>query len=160
MLADISNAKNRVWISTAYFIPSGSLIRRLKKIALNGVDVRVLVPKNSDHPFMTWVSSSFYWSLLKQRIKLFAYEKSILHSKTIQIDNVSIVGSSNINHRSLYHDLELDVILNDPNSESELSRQFLLDISHSTEITFASYKAMSLTKRIAGRILLYFRYFL
>jgi cardiolipin synthase len=70
------------------------------------------------------------------------------------------VGSSNLNHRSLFHDLEADVVLTHKSSLETLKSAFVKDIAASREITFADYRKMSLFMKMAGQILLFFKYWL
>lgn len=153
-------ARQRVWITNAYFVPDGSILRAVSIAARAGVDVRILVPRFSDVVFMPWIASAFHLGLLRAGVKVFEYQRSILHAKTMLIDDWGLVGSSNLNHRSLLHDLEADVVLADEKACQALESQFLRDCVESRQITLQNWRARPFLERTLGRILLAFRYLL
>jgi cardiolipin synthase len=153
-------ARQRVWITNAYFVPDGSILRAVAIAARAGVDVRIIVPRFSDVVFMPWIASAFHLGLLRAGVKVFEYQRSILHAKTMLIDDWGLVGSSNLNHRSLLHDLEADVVLSDEKACQALENQFVQDCEGSREITLENWRARPFVERILGRILLAFRYLL
>jgi cardiolipin synthase A/B len=159
LLKQIKNCKRRVWITNAYFIPDNFLLRRLNEVACLGVDVRILLPQQSDVAFMPWASKAFYESLLKSGVRIFEYKPSILHAKTLIIDDWMIIGSSNLNHRSLMHDLEVDVNVRLPESKKLLENQFLLDLQQAKEIRKEDWQR-TWYQYIVGKILLYLKYFI
>lgn len=130
----IRGAKRRVWVTTPYFTPDHLVLRALKAAAAAGVDVRLLVPEAPDVPGMGWVNSSFYKLLFRSGLKIYLYRSSVLHAKTVLADDWAIVGSSNLNHRSLFNDLEIDAVLTSLHSRLELERQFRLDLRASREL--------------------------
>lgn len=158
LLRRIKSCKNRVWITNAYFVPDNFLLRRLNEAARQGVDVRILLPQESDVAFMPWASKTFYAQLLKAGVRFFEYEPSMLHAKTLIIDNWMIIGSSNLNHRSLRHDLEVDINVRLPKSKQLLEQQFLLDLQNSKEIFLADWQKRPWYQNFVGRILLYLKY--
>ncbi len=160
LLIRIVRARQRVWITNAYFVPDGSILRAVAIAARAGVDVRILVPRFSDVVFMPWIASAFHLGLLRAGVKVFEYQRSILHAKTMLIDDWGLVGSSNLNHRSLLHDLEVDVVLSDEKACEALESQFLLDLEVSLQITRENWRARPFMERALGTILLAFRYLL
>jgi cardiolipin synthase len=156
----IVGASSSIWITNAYFVPAHSLVQALSKAAHAGIDVRIMVSAKSSPFFMPWVTSAFYASLLRAGVRVYEYQASILHAKTMIIDSWATVGSSNLNHRSLFHDLEADVVLTHKSSLETLKSAFVKDIAASREITFADYRKMSLFMKMAGQILLFFKYWL
>ena len=153
-------AERRIWITNAYFVPDGSVLRVLTVAAGAGVDVRVLVPSFSDVIFIPWVTSAFHLGLLRAGVKIFEYRGSVLHAKTMVIDDWGIIGSSNLNHRSLLHDLEADIVVIDPTSIASLEEGFLLDLERASQLTLDNWRHRPLIERLLGRILLWFRYVL
>jgi cardiolipin synthase len=160
LLVRVVRARRRVWITNAYFVPDGSILRALAIAAQSGVDVRIIVPRFSDVVFMPWVASAFHLGLLRAGVKVFEYQRSILHAKTMLIDEWTLVGSSNLNHRSLLHDLEADVVLADEGACTSLEQQFLHDCDDSLQITLENWRARPFVERALGRALLAFRYLL
>ncbi len=160
LLVRIVRARRRVWITNAYFVPDGSILRALAIAAQAGVDVRIVVPRFSDVVFIPWVASAFHLGLLRAGVKVFEYQLSILHAKTMLIDDWTLVGSSNLNHRSLLHDLEADVVLVDEKACTSLEQQFVRDCQGSVPITLENWRARPFIERALGRVLLAFRYLL
>ncbi len=161
LLRRIANCKHRAWITNAYFVPDNFLLRRLKEAARKGVDVRVLLPKKSDVFVMPWASSTFYYSLLKSGVRIFEYLPSVLHAKSLIIDNWASLGSTNLNHRSLLHDLEADVNLRQVSSKQFLEKLFLEDLEQSREIDLNTwYRLRPFRQRFLGRIVLYMKYWI
>jgi len=159
LLRKFSNSKKRIWITNAYFVPDNLLLKRLKDAAMKGVDVRIVLPHNSDVPMMPWASSTFYYSLLKAGVRIFEYLPSMLHAKSLIIDDWALVGSSNLNHRSLLHDLEVDITLHNPESKKTLETLFWDDIAQSREISLSDWHyARPLRQRLLGYLVLYIKY--
>lgn len=157
LLVKILGAKKRVWITNAYFVPDASLIRVLRIAAEAGVDVTIVVPAFSDVVFIPWVTSAFHLGLLRAGVRIFEYTGSVLHAKTMLVDDWGLVGSSNLNHRSLLHDLEADVVLGSEAASEDLARQFRADCAGSREITLRNWTDRPLLERVVGRILLLVR---
>jgi len=160
LLQKIRSAKQRIWITNAYFVPDNFLLRRLKAAAQRGLDVRILLPKKADIPFMPWASSFFYQNLLKAGVRIFEYLPKLLHAKTVIIDDWMLVGSSNLNHRSLLHDLEVDVNVQANESKRNLEQQFLDDLQNTEEILLSNWQNRPLRQKIIGRLVLYLKYWI
>ncbi len=157
LLVKILGARRRVWVTNAYFVPDASLIRVLGIAAEAGVDVKILVPAFSDVVFIPWVASAFHWGLLRAGVRIFEYTGTVLHAKTMLIDDWGLVGSSNLNHRSLLHDLEADVVVGSETATARLAEQFVADCASSREITLQNWRSRPLLERIVGRMLLLVR---
>jgi cardiolipin synthase len=131
----IREAKYRVWITNAYFVPPWFLLRALCSAGLRGVDVRLLLPAEPDYRFMKWLSEAYYRYLLLSGVRVFEYRARFLHAKSILVDEgFAMVGSTNLNHRSLMHDLEVDAELGHTESFQALEEQFKTDLRDSTEV--------------------------
>jgi cardiolipin synthase len=160
LLLRISKCRNRVWITNAYFVPDNRLLHRLTELAEEGVDVRIMLPHKSDIIFMPWATAAFYDKLLKAGVRIFEYNPSMLHAKSLILDDWFLIGSSNLNHRSLFHDLEVDVVIQTPEAKKSLEQQFLLDLEQSTEIKWVNWLKGGFFKKIIGRLLLYLKYWI
>lgn len=153
LLRRIRSARERVWITTPYFVPTGFFLRALRLAARKGRDVRILLPKTSDVFFMAWANAAFYNDLLKSGVRIYEYRPRFLHSKIMIIDDWMTVGTSNINHRSFIHDLEIDVVLTKQESRQSIVDQFMLDLGESIEVKPGP-------RSIVGRIILALRYWM
>ncbi len=160
LLNRIRQARDCVWITNAYFIPRGSLIHALREAAQKGVDVRVLLPGKSDVRIVRWVSISTMARLLSAGVRIYEYLPSILHAKTVVIDDWATIGSTNFNHRSLIHDLEVDVVVQHPSSLEKLKSGFINDLKVSNNVTFKKWKRSYWLERWMGRIFSVLRYWL
>ncbi len=158
LLNRIRDCNERIWITNAYFVPDNFLLRRLIDAARRGVDVRILLPGESDVAFMPWASKAFYEKLLISGVRIFEYLPAMLHAKTLILDDWMIIGSSNLNHRSLLHDLEVDVNLRFNSSKKSLAEQFLLDLNYSREIKLKDWQRRSWHQKIVGNLILYLKY--
>lgn len=154
-LKRIGKARSRIWITNAYFTPDRKLLRALQIAATRGIDVRIILPHESDVIFMPWAASYFYNQLLCFGVRIFEYQAGILHSKTILIDDGASIGSSNLNGRSLLHDLENDYILQHKENVERLASQYLTDIESSTEQHLHNLVSQKKWSRILGWITLF-----
>lgn len=130
-LKRLRRAKNRIWITNPYFVPTRKILNALKKAAKRGVDVRVIVPSVSDLKWFPLVNSLYYRSLIREGIKIYEYTPSILHAKVCIVDHWASLGSSNLNSRSIKHDFEIDVEVTEQENLDLLVQQFQKDIFHS-----------------------------
>ncbi|EDY86879.1 cardiolipin synthetase [gamma proteobacterium HTCC5015] len=160
VLRHIGRSKQRIWVTNAYFMPDAKLLRGLRYAAKRGVDVRLMLPAHSDIFFMPWASSHFYRELLEDGVRIFEYQTGMLHAKTLLIDHWGTVGSSNLNQRSLRHDLEVDAVLTCKDNVETLSKHFQNDLKHAKEVGRGGYIKLALWKRLIGRVALLLRYWM
>lgn len=160
LLHKIKSARSRVLITSAYFLPKRSLLRALKKVAERGVKVEILVPGPSDVPIVKWAGLELAHSLIKSGVKIYEYQPRILHAKILIVDDWATIGSTNLNHRSLLHDLELEVVLQDKKSISELIDQWHQDIKLSHIFDEKKYSQVGFLKKLLSRMAFRLRYFL
>lgn len=160
LLRRLSLAQSRIYLTTAYFLPRRSLLRALMKAARRGVDVQLLIPGKSDVPLVKWAAFYIVRFLLQRRIPIFEYQKSILHAKTMIIDDEVFIGSFNLNHRSFIHDLEVEAILNDRASLQSMLQQWQQDIAHSKAVSEKDFATPSWLTRILYKIAFRLRYML
>jgi phosphatidylserine/phosphatidylglycerophosphate/cardiolipin synthase-like enzyme len=106
----IRGAEKRVWIATAYFIPSWKIRRLLRQAAHRGIDVRLLLPgPRTDHPAVRHAGRRFYGRLLQNGVRIFEYQPRFLHAKLLLCDEWLSVGSSNIDRWNLRWNLEANL---------------------------------------------------
>jgi len=128
-------ARRRLWVITPYFIPTRYLLKAMREAARRGCDVRLILPGISDVPMVRWASMAYYAPLMRDGCRIFEYQKSILHAKTLFVDDWILVGSSNLDQRSLRKDLEVNVIPQSPQTRKALEKRYLDDELLSREIT-------------------------
>ena len=160
LLYKINHATRNIWITNAYFVPRRTLFKALKHAARRGVDVRVISPRISDVFFIPWLTLSYYSKMAREGIKVFRYLPAMLHSKTIIIDDWTTIGSTNLNHRSFIHDLEVDIVILNEENKDILKKQFLSDLHLSQELSENELAQRPFWQKIIGRLILAFRYWL
>lgn len=140
----ISNAKEKVFIETPYFIPDDSILEALRLAGLSGLDVRVMIPCKPDHIFVYWASMSYIGELLQAGVKFYTYEKGFLHSKVVLMDDfVSSVGTANLDIRSFQLNFEVNAFVYDEGVNLKLTDKFLNDLQYCKEITLEDYNKRS-----------------
>jgi cardiolipin synthase A/B len=144
----VGSAKKTCYLQTPYFIPDVSVMTALRIAALSGVDVRIMIPKKPDQPFVHWASLSNVGELLEAGVRAFTYNDGFLHAKTVTIDDaVTSVGSANWDLRSFKWNFETNAVIYDREFAERYRKIFEDDMSRSTEITRASYAARSRSTR-------------
>ena len=99
-------------------------------------------------------------TLVGNGVRIFEYTPSMLHAKNIIIDEWVLIGTSNLNHRSLLHDLEVDVVIKLNSSKQKLIKQFHEDLSLSKEIKNPFLQRRHWAKRFIGRIIMQIKFFM
>jgi cardiolipin synthase len=157
----INRAQRYVLIENAYFIPDHYIRDVLAKAVLRGVQVGVVVARNTDVPIAGYASRAMFSQLLKSGIRIFEWPESMMHAKTAVIDDVwSVVGSFNLDHRSLLYQLELVAVVADPIFARKLRRQTLTDIKKCEELTLAKHENRPWYERFLEAMAYKFRYWL
>jgi len=128
-------ARHRAWLTAGYFGPNEPLLTALQLAAARGVDVRMLVAGKSDHPLLVNVGRSYYEELLRYGVKIYEYESGINHAKVALIDEEWLmVGSANLDVRSMRLNFELNALVRDPATAADLERVLSADFESSNHI--------------------------
>lgn len=134
-------ARKSLWITDAYFIGTGPYLEALTRAAQDGVDVRLLLPRDSDVGWTVPVSRSLYRPLLEAGVRIFEWNGTMVHGKTAVADSRwARIGSTNLNLNSWIGNWELDVAIEDTGVATILERHFEDDLAQSTEIVLRSPK--------------------
>ena len=143
-----------VYVTGPYFCPGSRVERALRQSAKRGVDVRLLVPRNSDPPFVGWMTRSAYSSLMNAGVRVYEYLPGRkLHAKSIALDREwCIVGSANLDHWSLIINHELVLVARDPKLGNELRDAFFRDLERSEEVQPAEWARRGLRQRFVETI--------
>lgn len=156
----IKKAQKRVLITNAYFLPRRSVLRSLRRAAKRGVYVALCLPSLTDVPALRWASRSLFHRLMKDGVNIYEYQPSILHAKTLIIDDWATVGSHNLNHRSFTHDLEVEAVFTEKIHIDPLLHQWDEDIRKSRKITQSDLGKMPLWQRVFARLAYWLRYWI
>lgn len=160
LIRRIHSGVSRIWMTNAYFVPAPQVLRALIASRLKVLDVEILLPFRSDVPFLKFITETYYRGMLLAGLRVFEYQNEFLHAKTLLVDDWALVGTSNMNHRSVFHDLEVDVVLTKKTSVESLSEQFLVDRSHSIEITLENLAPRKWLDPILSWVITKLRYWL
>jgi phosphatidylserine/phosphatidylglycerophosphate/cardiolipin synthase-like enzyme len=136
----LRHARRRIWLATAYFVPSLKLRRALKRAAARGVDVRLLLPGPiTDLPSARYAGRRFYARLLRHGARIFEYQPSFIHAKMLVCDDWVSVGSCNLDRWNMHWNLEANQEIDDPQFTEQATAMFTQDFARSTEWDFAHW---------------------
>jgi cardiolipin synthase len=136
----LSNATDYVYIQTPYFVPPDAFLGALKSSAMRGVDVRIMLPKKVDTPFIGPVNRSYYAECLQAGVRIYERDGAFIHSKTlVSDDDLAIVGASNLDFRSFQINSEMDTFIYDKEAALASKEIFLQDIALSEELHLESF---------------------
>lgn len=131
-------ARESIWLTDAYFVGTSSYVQALCAAAADGVDVRLLLPRAGDVPFIRAISRAGYRTLIEAGVRIFEWNGPMLHAKTAVADGRwARVGSTNLNIASWLSNWELDVVAEDEGFAAEMQAMYLDDLSHATEIVLS-----------------------
>lgn len=142
-------ARERIWLSTPYFIPEPPLNEALLTAALRGVDVRLLVPLKADHRVVGLASASYFPVLLEAGVRIYRYEPGFMHAKMLVIDDwACAVGSANMDIRSFHLNYELSAFMFGAEFCHRVASQFEKDFAQSIERTLDDEQEVRLPLRL------------
>jgi cardiolipin synthase len=137
----VRNAEQRVWLATAYFVPSRKLLRALRRAVRQGADVRLLLPgPHTDHPAIRHAGRRFYTRLLRHGVRIFEYQPRFLHTKTLLCDRWVSLGSSNFDRWNLRWNLEANQEVDDQRFADAVAVMFETDFSECIEIDLRRWR--------------------
>ncbi len=148
--AAITSARERVYVTTPYFVPDDAILTALTTTAMRGVDVRVLVPRRSDSLVVTAAARSYYDACLSAGVRVYEYQPTMIHAKTLVVDDYfAAVGTANMDNRSFRLNFEVAAVFYGTEHADELAVQFRKDLQRSKEIKPATRLAVPLRWRLA-----------
>lgn len=140
----ISNAEKEIVIVASYFLPGSKLTKALKKACTKGIKTKVILAGISDVPLVRRATEHLYTSLLSHNIKIYEWNKSVVHGKAAMVDNKwSIVGSFNLNSLSCYGSIEMNVEIQSVEFAKNLNLDFEKVISECSQITLETLRKRS-----------------
>lgn len=150
LLALLQLAKDRIRITTAYFVPDDELIGQLSAASDRGVKVEILLPgPHGDKRFVQLAGQAIYEQLLEHGVRIWHFQPTMLHAKIMTVDGlVASVGSANFNARSTELDEEINLVALDADLVRQLDRQFDVDLERSEEIQPGRWEDRSVGRRV------------
>ena len=153
LLKHTANAEHRIWLCTAYFLPSWRLRQKLRRAARKGVDVRLLLPGvQTDHASVRHAGRRHYFRLLYSGVRIFEYQPRVLHAKTLLCDNWVSLGSNNFDQWGLTWNQEANLEVEDQFFTDRIEQMFVEDFAQSREITLASWHQRAWHQRLAEKV--------
>jgi cardiolipin synthase A/B len=143
------SARHRIQLQSAYFSPDPPLIEALAEAAERGVEVDILVPgPHADKRVTQLASEATYSELVSRGVRVWNYQPSMLHAKVMIVDDTAaLIGSSNVNRRSLDHDEEVALVVLDQPTVATLQRHFDEDLQRSRAIDLSRWENRSVAQR-------------
>jgi cardiolipin synthase A/B len=149
LISAITNAEKQVYITNAYFVPDPQLVKALSDAAGRGVDVRLILPGQSDSSAAYHAGRSHYSQLLEAGVKIYERRGSLLHVKTAIVDGVwSCVGSSNLDWRSALDNDEINAVIVGREFAQQMQTAYAKDMAASDAIDIASWKRRPILLRL------------
>lgn len=143
--AAMALARERVYVTTPYFVPDDAILAALTTAALRGVDVRVLVPRRSDSLIVTAAARSYYDAILWAGVRVYEYQPTMHHAKTLVVDDFfAAVGTANMDNRSFRLNFEVTAVLYGDRHARELAEQFRQDLREAKEVKAHAREKLSL----------------
>lgn len=146
----IQAARERIWISSAYFVPDRQIRRALIHAAQRGVDVRVVVPgPHVDIPPVRRASRFYYGELLAGGVQIYEYQPTMMHTKAMVVDGVwTSIGSVNFSNRSMKKNAEANVVIYDRPFAAAVEAAVETDIAVSDLFTYEEWRKQGLWDRL------------
>lgn len=156
VLSSIYRANDSITISTPYFVPSEAIFEALCQAARRGVRVRVLVPERNDSHLVGWASRAYYERFLEAGGEIYLFRGGLLHTKAMLMDDqLALVGSVNLDIRSLQLNFELTVTLFSPEACAAIKRLLEGYLADSQVLDLAQWQRRSRLARVTERMMFF-----
>lgn len=154
-LEAFSVAQKRIWIANPYFVPDEPTAKALERAALRGIDVRVILPANNDNWFVQMAAMTYVEKLQTAGVKFYFYKKGVkgfLHQKVFLVDDqLSSVGTTNLDNRSLHINFECSALVIDSEFASQVENMLRDDLAQSTLLEKSDVEAWSYWYTLAAK---------
>lgn len=131
----LTNAKHYVYMETPYFLPTDPILFAMRVAALSGVDVRLMIPYETDTKVVEWASRSYVIEASRAGVKILLYRKGFNHSKLLVSDDaMATIGSTNVDFRSFENDFEANAFFYDKKIALQVKEVFLADQKDSIDL--------------------------
>ena len=146
-------AQRQILLVTPYFVPTVDILKALQSAARRGVDVRIIVPAENNHFYAGMASRALYEELLNAGVRIFRRRPPFIHAKAMVVDDeIALVGTANLDVRSLELNYETSVLFEDDTAVSRLKRIIHEDIELSTEITLNEWLQRPSAQKLAENL--------
>lgn len=150
----LDRSRNHAWITMGYFIPDRDMQESLIEAARRGVDVRILVPEYSNHIIADWVGRPHFSSMMEAGVRIFLFERAMVHSKTMTMDGKwSTIGTANIDRLSMQGNFEINVEIFSKEQAKIMEEIFRVDLTNAHELTHKEWERRPAAARLIEGIL-------
>ncbi len=152
-LQALNAATQRIWISSPYLIPDGTIIKALQLAGLRGVDVRILIPQKADNLLVYLASYAYFEIISSIGVKIFRYRDGFLHQKVMLLDDShAAVGTVNLDNRSLRLNFEITALVANREFAQEVEQMFEDDFKYASEVKMADIEKKSFAFKLITRL--------
>lgn len=149
----IEAAREQIIAVTPYFVPPDDILRAFRSAALRGVEVKLILPGRNNHISVAYASRARYATLLEAGVRIFERQTAFIHAKALLVDDaIALVGSANLDIRSLRLNYETNLVVMDPRLSSQLKEIILEDLARSREIDLPSWRQRSTAQKICENL--------
>ena len=157
----INGARKSIIIENSYFLPVSAIRRALKRARKRGVRVVIIQPKHSDVKIFDIARRFLFGRYHKNKFEMYFYSKSVLHSKIMVVDSLYlIIGSTNLDYRSMKHQFELVFCQKDAENAKKLEKMIESDLKDCEKFNYKKWKSRPWYEKTAEFLLYQFRFFL
>jgi cardiolipin synthase len=149
VLGALGAARRHIRIMTPYFVPDRALLAALNTAALRGVRVDIVLPQRNNLPYVAWAMRAILWEVLQYGARVYYQPGPFVHSKLLAVDDVyTMVGSANLDPRSLRLNFEFNLEIYDHDTAASLTGHFDATRERSREVTLAEMDGRPLPERL------------
>jgi cardiolipin synthase A/B len=150
----VESARERVLLTTPYFLPDRAFRRALRRTAERGVEIMVVVPGlDTDQRWVRLASRRMYGKLLGSGVRIFEYGGGMIHTKSLVVDGLwGVVGTTNLDNRSFEHNDEINVAIRDAAVADRLATDFAHDLARSYEVPADRWDARPAWEKLIGTV--------
>lgn len=149
LFSAINSANDYIYITSPYLIPNAEILAALTTASRSGVEVKVIIPKESDSWAAKYATDSYIEEFMDSGIKVYRYAKGFVHAKTIVIDdNLSSIGTANLDYRSFSINFEVNAMLYDKKLSSQMKKIFMEDLKDCEIVDLERWKNRPLSKKL------------
>jgi cardiolipin synthase A/B len=143
-------ARERIDLFTPYFVPVASLVHAMQVAAARGVRVRLMVSEKNDHRFLVHIGRSYYEELMDFGVEIYEYGEAVHHAKVVQADDRwLLLGSANLDARSIDLNFELNVLLRSEEAGARLAERHEKMFASSARVEFEEFRRRPRRQRLA-----------
>tara|TARA_Y100000815_G_C13047653_1_gene389351 strand:- start:147 stop:641 length:495 start_codon:yes stop_codon:yes gene_type:complete len=145
----MNSARERIYLTTPYFMPNNAIFTALTTAARSGVDVRVILPYESDSWAAQYASDSYIEQCLESGIKIYRYCRGFVHAKTMVVDDMlSTIGTANLDYRSFALNFEINALIYNKKVNEDMAQIFMNDLNDCEEVELERWRNRGIRRKL------------